>query len=117
MVTVAAAEMGDGIDVTDSATILAALLGRPDWHARAACRGHDPAAFFPPRGGNRPDDSIYESAARLCRDCPVKLDCLTFALDHPTPGTWGGTTERARRRARARGLDAHALLAEQSASI
>jgi WhiB family redox-sensing transcriptional regulator len=40
-----------------------------------------------------------DAARRVCADCPVKTECLEYALanriDH---GVWGGTSERERRR-------------------
>ncbi len=37
-------------------------------------------------------------AKRICRNCPVRLDCLAEALDHRLEfGVWGGFTERERR--------------------
>ena len=33
----------------DVAVILAELVHRPEWHREAACRGADPALFFPER--------------------------------------------------------------------
>jgi WhiB family transcriptional regulator, redox-sensing transcriptional regulator len=108
---VAAPQCDDGVDAIDGAALLAALLAQPAWHADAACRGHGPDMYFPPRHPS-PDD--HHRACCVCRGCPVRLECLTFALDLPssaTPGIWGGSTERARRRAR-RGLTAAQLLAE-----
>lgn len=33
----------------------------------------------------------HRKAARLCRGCPIKDDCLALALSEPSPvGTWGG---------------------------
>ena len=37
-------------------------------------------------------------AAKLCRSCPVRIECLADALDHRVEwGVWGGMTERERR--------------------
>jgi Transcription factor WhiB len=67
--------------------------------------------LIPPRHPS-PDD--HHRVCCVCRGCPVRLECLTFALDLPssaTPGIWSGSTERAQRRAR-RGLTVAQLLAE-----
>jgi WhiB family transcriptional regulator, redox-sensing transcriptional regulator len=108
----AAAQTDDGLDVIDGTALLDALLGRPEWHARAACRGTEPARFFPSRGKNT--TAPVRAVLRTCRSCPVRVQCLRFALDlgYPVPGVWGGTLERQRRRARRRGLTAEQLLAE-----
>lgn len=64
----------------------------PAWHARRACNGVDPEIFYPESGGTtRP-------AKKLCADCPVRAQCLQFALDNnEIYGVWGGTSERERR--------------------
>ena len=64
----------------------------------AACYGADPNIFFPARG--------YSSAAdakAICADCPAIDECRAFAVDLMMDrGIWGGTSERERRRIRAR---------------
>lgn len=74
----------------------------PDWGARAACRDEgDPEIFFPV--GDR--DSMTPLALSICSGCPVKSDCLTFALNEGhTEGIWGGLTSEQRRRLRQRRL-------------
>jgi WhiB family redox-sensing transcriptional regulator len=66
---------------------------RTDWLAHGKCRSMDPAIFFPSDGIG------VQVARRICAECPVKADCLEYALaeriDH---GVWGGTSERERRR-------------------
>lgn len=63
------------------------------WVTRAACRGADPAIFFP-----GPDDDAAEALA-VCARCPVRQECLEYALEaRERYGIWGGTTERQRRR-------------------
>lgn len=79
----------------EAPTVLRGLLGRPDWHADAACRDMDPALFFPGRG-----EATHE-AKEACRGCPVAEQCLAAGMREHV-GVWGGTTERQRRRMRAR---------------
>ena len=63
------------------------------WMARGRCRGMNPAVFFPTDGAG------FEAARRVCLECPVRAECLEYALDnHIDQGAWGGTSERERRR-------------------
>jgi len=72
-------------------------IDRPEWHANAACLGEDVEVFFPHRG-----EDVSE-AKRICEGCPVRTECLAFALDTGQHfGVWGGTSERQRRRMRHR---------------
>lgn len=63
------------------------------WMLRALCRGYDATVFFPSDGVG------VEAAQRICAECPVRIECLeyalTFRVDH---GVWGGCSERERRR-------------------
>jgi len=58
----------------DPADTLRAVIGRPDWHRRAACRGVGTDPFFPVRGGS------LDLARHLCSTCPVTTECLAEAL-------------------------------------
>ncbi len=65
--------------------------GPMPWAERGACRDADPDSLFVP-------GAAQHRAKRICRDCPVRLDCLAEALDHRMEfGIWGGLTERERR--------------------
>ena len=64
----------------------------PAWHQHAARAGTDPDLFFPGRGQPITD------ARRVCATCPVKAECLDYAIRNgETIGVWGGTLERERR--------------------
>jgi WhiB family transcriptional regulator, redox-sensing transcriptional regulator len=78
------------------------------WRSSARCRGQDPERWHPVRGQN------LEPLRRICRHCPVRLECLSFALAtsvRETNGVWGGSSSRDRRKARRHGWDARQLLA------
>lgn len=73
-------------------------IGDTYWHTRGACHGMDvedaDAVFFP---GPRDHEEIAESK-ELCGWCPVRRECLDFALENVLKeGTWGGLTEAERR--------------------
>lgn len=63
------------------------------WMHQGNCRHHPPSTFFPSDGVG------VDVARQICVGCPVKEQCLEYALaeriDH---GVWGGTSERERRR-------------------
>ncbi|MGW1068280.1 WhiB family transcriptional regulator [Streptomyces aureus] len=62
-----------------------------DWGARALCRTADPDELFV-------EGAAQHRAKALCAGCPVRLECLSFALDNRIEhGIWGGATERDRR--------------------
>lgn len=66
-----------------------------DWQDYANCLGVDPDLFFPERGAST------KEAKEVCRGCPVKEECLEFALQNVEKfGIWGGLSERERRRIR-----------------
>lgn len=70
------------------------------WRARAACRGPETALFFPPSNVERREDrQLREARAKaICRECPVRRECLEHALSvGETHGIWGGLNEAERR--------------------
>lgn len=72
-----------------------------EWHAAARCRderlGIDPELFFP-IGKSGPALLQIAEAKAECRRCPVRGQCLRWAVEEPEPpiGIWGGTTEEER---------------------
>lgn len=50
-----------------------------DWRDRAACRDEDPELFFAD-GTGYPSQLKIEKAKQVCRRCPVKAQCLAWAL-------------------------------------
>lgn len=70
-------------------------LVSPGWMADGVCAQTDPELFFPDKGG------ATKEAKRVCGGCPVKGECLAFALENQERfGVWGGLSERERRRLR-----------------
>jgi WhiB family redox-sensing transcriptional regulator len=73
-----------------------AALVREAWQQRAACRGPDTWLFFPPNHFERKDEKeAREARAKaVCRTCPVRVECLDYALRIREPyGIWGGLSE------------------------
>ncbi|MFZ4584692.1 MAG: WhiB family transcriptional regulator [Acidimicrobiia bacterium] len=67
--------------------------GQQPWMLEARCRATDPSNFFPSDGVG------VEVAKRVCAECPVRNDCLEYALQYRIDhGVWGGASERERRR-------------------
>lgn len=72
------------------------------WRNQAACNSPDvdPAWFDAVGSGARPVEAL-----RVCRNCPVRQNCLDEALARPSTddlGVWGGTTVRNRKEIRAK---------------
>jgi WhiB family transcriptional regulator, redox-sensing transcriptional regulator len=71
------------------------LLQPLEWQSKARCTEVDPEIFFPERGGSS------KAARAVCAHCPVRANCLEYALNNKEQfGIWGGTSERERRRLR-----------------
>jgi WhiB family redox-sensing transcriptional regulator len=88
--------MNDLYDAAEPLLAVPITEERP-WAAFAACRDMDPDMFFP----MTPEDE--QSAIRVCHGCPVRLECLEFALEARIRfGVWGGKTEKQRRTLRRR---------------
>ena len=63
------------------------------WVQRAACRGLDVEMFY------STDESDVRDAVRICRACPVRMECLSAAMHGGELfGVWGGMHEGHRRR-------------------
>jgi WhiB family redox-sensing transcriptional regulator len=79
-----------------------------DWRHIAACRDEDPELFFP-IGNTGPALLQIEEAKSVCRRCPVREECLQFALETgPDAGVWGGLSEDERRALKRRNARARA---------
>lgn len=70
---------------------------RPEWTARAACRGVANVVFFPTEG------RTYDEARSYCAVCPVQRKCLQWALSiergcsrAERHGMYGGCTPQER---------------------
>jgi len=67
------------------------------WIERARCLGEDPELFFPV-GVTGAAIVQSERAKAVCGSCPVRGECLRWALDTcQDAGVWGGLDEEERR--------------------
>lgn len=77
------------------------MLTGIDWMRRAACADMPTELFFPEIGKHPSKQAI-----RACASCPVRVDCLEYALGFDLlPGIFAGLTQKQRdkiRDARAR---------------
>jgi WhiB family redox-sensing transcriptional regulator len=66
------------------------------WRDRAACLGMDKGVFFQ-------DGGHADAAKRVCAECPVRSECLDYAIaNHERHGIWGGYGREDRLRIAAR---------------
>ncbi|MFB6726784.1 WhiB family transcriptional regulator [Kribbella sp. NPDC056345] len=74
----------------------------PDWRQLSECRDEDPELFFP-IGNTGPAIMQTEEAKQVCRRCPVRAQCLSWALEAgQDDGIWGGLDEDERRKLKRR---------------
>lgn len=70
-------------------------IGDGSWRLYANCQGTDPELWFPERGAST------REAKQICFACPVRLQCLEYALVNGEKfGIFGGVSERGRRKMR-----------------
>jgi WhiB family transcriptional regulator, redox-sensing transcriptional regulator len=84
-----------------------------EWWSRAACQQIDPDLFFP-ISATGPARAQLAGAKAVCARCPVRRDCLRYALAAgPVQGIWGGLSEDERRLLRQREAKARVRVARQ----
>jgi len=68
------------------------------WQSQGACKDMDTGLFFYEDNERGPDkEARIEAAKAICAGCPVKVDCLEFALQIKEDyGIWGGLTPEER---------------------
>lgn len=63
------------------------------WQRSASCAGLESSIFYPPT------DEESGHAKAVCAECPVRQDCLEFAITvREKEGVWGGATAAERQR-------------------
>jgi WhiB family redox-sensing transcriptional regulator len=78
--------------MTDIALLVDGLfVTRSEWMQSAACKGETVDRFFNPPG------TVPFEALALCYRCPVRQDCLDYAVENRIEhGLWGGLTAKQR---------------------
>lgn len=80
------------------------LIRTPEWHEQAVCLTRDPRRQVDPywfgvddlAGSVLPTSAVRHARAH-CSVCPVRVDCLQWAIEHDERfGIWAGTTGRQR---------------------
>lgn len=75
-------------------------LVREGWADHAACAGTPTGVFYPEHTGSQ-QRVAEQRAKQVCAGCPVRAECLSWALRTDEPwGVWGGMGPNERRRLR-----------------
>lgn len=64
-----------------------------EWVERALCRYVDPELFFPTAESGPVYEAQVAEAKAVCARCPVRAECLDWALGELPYGIAGGLTE------------------------
>lgn len=56
------------------------------WRDEASCIGMNPNLFYPEQAGTIPP------IVKICKDCPVRKDCLEEGIHRNEWGWWGGVS-------------------------
>lgn len=65
-------------------------------HGAPICQEIDGELWFPESGG---ESHAQRQAKKYCQECPVRAECLAFALaNREEYGIWGGLTVRERQK-------------------
>ena len=68
-------------------------IDRPKWTREASCKEEPTTTFYPAPG----DVEKLRRAKSICKECPVRQECLTSALETGERfGIWGGKSARER---------------------
>lgn len=69
------------------------IIRRPkfEWAPLGNCLGIPTEEFYT-------NGAIKNEIRQMCETCPVRLDCLLFALENNEHGVWGGTSRVERQR-------------------
>lgn len=69
-----------------------------DWRTEAVCSQSAGTKLFFPVGVTGAAEIQIHQAKTVCAECPVRAECLEFAITtNQEYGVWGGTSEEERR--------------------
>lgn len=83
----------DDVAVGDSSTEASNGFTDTGWMSKARCKDTEfnNISFFPKRG------EPAKEAKQVCARCPVRMECLTYALENrEEAGVWGGASAKMR---------------------
>lgn len=87
-----------------------------EWVRRAVCRSVDPELFFPAAEPGTPAYAEQVDRAKaVCAGCPVRAECLAFAMAHLPYGVAGGMSAEERAAVRRFAADARRAKAREQA--
>lgn len=69
-------------------------LREEQWKLEAACQGADTEAYFREVGEVQRDER--RMVKRICASCPVRTECLEYAIKYNMQGWWGGLSQHDR---------------------
>lgn len=61
---------------------------------KGICRGYPTDWWYPDKGKENYNNS--KKAVTICKQCPIKQQCLDYSLVNETHGIWGGLRESER---------------------
>lgn len=67
------------------------------WREFATCKDQPLELFCSPDSDEPESPYPPQEAATLCHQCPVRTECLAYAMKYDECGVWGGTTEYQRK--------------------
>lgn len=64
----------------------------PAFTGNEPCTQFDPDMYYP--NPTEANEREYKAVRALCRECPMQVECLEWAVHHERYGNWGGCTMR-----------------------
>lgn len=88
--------------------LFSTVIDEGDWRDDAACANHPELdeLFFPYVNNEGRGLVMYNEGKKICESCPVREECLRFALEtNQRYGLWGGHSPTERKILKSEGLD------------